>query len=202
MILLTSLTSPYGRMLRILAIEHGLDVEIEVVNPWQDRSLLDKKSPLSKVPVLVLDDGSPIIDSSVIAEYLDSLGESPLLPADPMARLKVLSACFVCQGILASTTLIVSSKIMGEPVSDALAKWHLDKAEGGLKDLERRLEEGEFGKEGQFGMLDVFVASTIGFYLFRLGEYYDLAGKVPKLVKWYEKALERPSIHDTVPTPA
>ena len=49
---------------------------------------LMQDNPLSKIPTLVLDDGTVIYDLPVICEYLDALDGSPkLFPAEPKARL-------------------------------------------------------------------------------------------------------------------
>src|SRR5476651_191411 len=61
-------------------------------------------NPLSKVPTLVLDDGSSIYDSPVICEYLDSIGSAPKLfpPAGP-GRWKALQQEALGDGILDAT---------------------------------------------------------------------------------------------------
>ena len=198
--ILTSLTSPYGRILRILVAEHGLDVEIEVVNPWQDRSPLEGISPISKIPVLIIEDGTPIVDSWVIAEHLDAQSGSPLLPNDRTKRVKVLSACAVCHDVLNSGTLVVGSKLKGYPLSDNLVEWHFGKAQGGLADIEKRLGDGEFGVQGQFGMLDVTAAATVGFFEFRLKDDFRLRDRLPDLATWYDNVTgARPSISETAP---
>lgn len=51
-------------------------------NP-EDRAVLDKVTPISKVPVLVLDDGWKIPESTIIVEYIDSHPSGPrLIPDD------------------------------------------------------------------------------------------------------------------------
>lgn len=198
--LITSLTSPYGRIVRILAAEHGLEVDVEVANPWQDRSRIDGVSPLSKIPVLVLDDGTPVVDSWVIAEHLDSLAASPMIPAGGIGRVRTLAACAVCHDALNAGTLVVSSRIRGEPLSDSSEEWHLGKAAGALADTDGRLAAGEFGKEGAFGYLDVTAAATVGFFEFRLKEDFGLSERFPKLAAWYlETIAGRPSVRDTMP---
>ena len=80
--LLASATSPYARKLRVIAHELALALPIEDIAPMTDPAALLSANPLGKVPALVLDDGSAIIDSPVIAAYL--LAAAPgqsLLPA-------------------------------------------------------------------------------------------------------------------------
>ena len=69
-------TSPYARKCRVVARERGLmaDIEETLCNPMEDPPELQSKNPLGKIPALILDDGTAIFDSPVIAEYLDGLG--------------------------------------------------------------------------------------------------------------------------------
>jgi glutathione S-transferase len=68
--LLASPTSPYARKLRVIAHELGLALPVENTAPMTDPAALLSANPLGKVPALVLDDGSAIIDSPVIAAFL------------------------------------------------------------------------------------------------------------------------------------
>ncbi|WP_164157141.1 glutathione S-transferase [Sandarakinorhabdus rubra] len=68
--LLASPTSPYARKLRVLAQELGLALPMEDTAPMADPAALLAANPLGKVPALVLEDGSAIIDSPVIAAFL------------------------------------------------------------------------------------------------------------------------------------
>src|SRR5215218_2000760 len=79
-----SAASPYVRKVMACAIARGLDERIEEVttNPHESPPALLGVNPLSKVPALLLDDGTALFDSPVICEYLDSLGDARrLFPA-------------------------------------------------------------------------------------------------------------------------
>jgi len=53
-------------------------------------------NPIEAVPVLVLADGTALTQSLAILDYLDAVApQPPLLPADPLARAKVLAAAHV-----------------------------------------------------------------------------------------------------------
>src|SRR5215471_6751350 len=65
--------SPYVRKVMVAAHETGVVKRLECVRtvaamttPHQE---LMRDNPLSKIPTLVLDDGSPLYDSVVICEY-------------------------------------------------------------------------------------------------------------------------------------
>ena len=76
-----TLTSPYARVARIVAIEKGFGDRVEIV-PAQTRtagSPYYKVNPSGRVPFLVRDDGQTMEDSQLICSYLDSLDGRPRL---------------------------------------------------------------------------------------------------------------------------
>lgn len=83
--LYTSLTSPYGRIARIVIFEKGLQdrVPVEVPITRQADSPYYAINPSGRVPYLVLDNGTGIEDSAVICEYLDYVDGKPALTAPP-----------------------------------------------------------------------------------------------------------------------
>lgn len=70
-----SSTSPFTRKVLVCAMELDMDGDIEKVptNPWESAAELVDNNPLSRIPVLITDDGLVLYDSPVICEYLDSL---------------------------------------------------------------------------------------------------------------------------------
>src|SRR5258705_13032007 len=70
--------SPFVRKVMIAAHELGLAEKIECVRSvaamGKPNAAIMLDNPLSKIPALVLGDGTVLIDSAVIVEYLDSLG--------------------------------------------------------------------------------------------------------------------------------
>ena len=66
---------------QVVAIEKGLydSLEPRPCIPYELWDELTAANPLSKVPTLVLDDGTPIYGGHVIYEYFDSLAPEPVL---------------------------------------------------------------------------------------------------------------------------
>lgn len=91
--------SPYVRKVVACAIQRDL---IDRIERFTDRgAMLLGYNPLSKVPTLVRDDGTSLFDSSVICEYLDSLGDAPrLFPAEGEARWTALRRQAMGNGIM------------------------------------------------------------------------------------------------------
>ena len=88
--LLGSSGSPYARKARVAMLEKKINCEFVVDRQANPGSQVPKHNPLSKVPVLVLDDGKSMYDSSVIVEYFDGTGSGhKLIPAEFAARIAV-----------------------------------------------------------------------------------------------------------------
>ena len=87
--------SPFVRKVMIAAHATGLADRIECVRTLaaatKPHPELMRDNPLSKIPTLVLDDGSALYDSPVICEYFDRLHDgAKLFPPEGPARLTAL----------------------------------------------------------------------------------------------------------------
>ncbi|WP_442753585.1 glutathione S-transferase [Methylocystis sp. JAN1] len=107
MILRYSAASPYARKIRIAAELLGLAGRIEIVaaSTTDPNDTLRRQNPLGKIPALVLEDGSALYDSRVIADYLDHLGGGKLIPAAP-GRFDVLRLQALGDGVNDAALLI------------------------------------------------------------------------------------------------
>ncbi|HUE30082.1 MAG TPA: glutathione S-transferase family protein [Verrucomicrobiae bacterium] len=85
--------SGYTQKVRIALAEKGLAerVPFALVTPEERRGPAHRaRHPLGLVPVLELDDGSFLPESTPIIEYLDALfPEPPLIPVDPLRRARM-----------------------------------------------------------------------------------------------------------------
>src|SRR5690606_17744213 len=81
--------SPFARKVTVVAHETGTFDRIELVATTVDMAKanpdVQRDNPLSKVPTLVLDNGTALYDSRTICQYLDSLNPgSSLFPTGPV----------------------------------------------------------------------------------------------------------------------
>ena len=75
--------SPYGRKIAIALKEKQIAFETYYDQPWGDTTCTVDYSPLEQLPILVLDTGKAIYDSTYILEWLElRYPEPPLLPTD------------------------------------------------------------------------------------------------------------------------
>ena len=81
--------SPFARKIRVMLLEKGAPYELEVVDLWAANDL-KQTNPVGKVPALRLDDGRVLVNSPLIADYVDGhFPEARFIPADPDGRLDV-----------------------------------------------------------------------------------------------------------------
>ncbi len=91
---LTTLTSPYGRMVRALVIEKGFEDRVEIVptvTRTPDTPVLDV-NPSGRVPTLVTVDGTVFEESALICAYLDSLEDPQILAPQTGWSARILEA--------------------------------------------------------------------------------------------------------------
>ena len=97
--LLSSGASPYVSKAAQAAKFAGVDVEIVDVDSTNGDPVLDAANPLSKIPCLVLDDGSGVYDSRAITRHFDRVSGGKLYPSDEQALLQAERMEALCDGI-------------------------------------------------------------------------------------------------------
>lgn len=199
-------TSPFVRKVMVCAHELGLADRIETTflrpTPVKTDAVLSKENPLSKIPTLILEDGSSLYDSSVICEYLDSIapGGPKMIPASGPERFRVLRVHALCDGILEAAVQVFYER-QHRPKELQYEPWlsgQTEKANQGLDALER--EVGSSSSAVDLGQVAAGV--TIGWLEFRnvLGDLRgDLRPNRPDLFAWYDAFRARPSMRDTAP---
>ena len=78
--------STYCQKVLIAFHETGIKFEPEILNLMDEQTKTDYRKiyPIGKIPLLILDDGHPIPESTIIIEYLNGLSEQvKLIPEDP-----------------------------------------------------------------------------------------------------------------------
>ena len=193
--------SPFARKARIIIRELDLTrlVEEIPVSPAASEELR-KVNPLGKIPALILDDGSTIVDSFVIAEYLDDLaGGGKLFPASGPDKWKRKTEHSILQGMLEAMLLCRYEKML-RPEEKRWQTWYddqWDRAWQGFALFEARPET--FAR--QLDITQIGLVCTLGYADFRFPDC-GWRKAFPKTAAFHEKMLQRPSIKDTVPPPA
>ena len=86
--LIGMLDSPYVRRVAISLDLYGVDFEHQSLSVFSTFAEFSQINPVVKAPTLVLDDGTVLMDSSLILDYLENLApaDKKLLPQAPAAR--------------------------------------------------------------------------------------------------------------------
>ncbi len=197
--------SPYARKVRIAAIELGLIDKIEFVtmsvSPTKsNEDYTNNISPLRKLPALILDDGSVIVDSMVIVEYLDDLaGGGKLIPASGPARWQRRTEHSIIQGML-EAMLLCRYEMMLRPEDLRWQAWYDDqwgRAWQGFRMFESRAET----FSPSLDATQIALVCALGYADFRFADC-GWRNHFPKLKAFHDKMMLRPSVRDTVPPPA
>jgi glutathione S-transferase len=85
MLLIGMLDSPYVRRVAISLQLQGLGFEHRPLSVFRTFEEFRAINPVVKAPTLVCDDGTVLMDSSVILEYSEALARRCLMPRDPAA---------------------------------------------------------------------------------------------------------------------
>ena len=90
--LIGMLDSPYVRRVAISMRLMGLAYQHEPLSVFRNYDEFRKINPMVKVPTLICDDGTVLLDSSLIIDYLDGMvpTERRLMPGEPVQRLQAL----------------------------------------------------------------------------------------------------------------
>lgn len=190
--------SPFARKARVALLEKGLPHEVLVDNPWLEGAVR-RLNPLGKVPALLLNDGRVLHDSSVIVEYLDTLGAPPaFIPADPVLRVAHRQLEALADGICDAVVLmsVERARPRGQQ-SDAWIERQAAKIPAALAELERSLASEWFTAYG-FGLGELATACALGYLDLRYPEL-DWRAAAPRLARLKARLDLRPSFAATVP---
>jgi glutathione S-transferase len=191
--------SPFVRKVMIVAHERGLFDHITCIRTVAATSKphaeLMKDNPLSKIPTLVLDDGTVLYDSPVICEYLDAIDGKPrLFPGEPQARLTALRRQALGDGFLDLLVLLRDERMRAQPSAEHLASAATRKT-AILNALER--EAGALD-HGSFDIGHVAIGCALSYLDFRYADE-DWRQSHRDIATWHAAFAARASVRATEP---
>ena len=196
-----SRTSPYVRKVRIVMTEKRIECDFVEENIWSADTTVTLHNPLTKVPVLLLDDGMSLYDSRVIAEYLDGVTPvSRLIPDGGRERAMVKRWEALGDGIT-DAGIAVFLERKREPAlqsKDWIAR-QLGKTQSGIAAAARELGDRDYCHGLSLTLGDISLACALLWLEFRLPEVSWRANQ-PSLKKWIERLETMPSFADTIPS--
>ncbi len=194
--------SPYARKARIALHEKSLPFVEELTVPWNPGSVAPAYNPLGKIPILILDDGQAIYDSSVILEYLDTVaGTHALIPAAGSERVKAKQMEALADGISDAVVLIaLEARRKPELQSRDWVARQRAKIDAGMAELDRVLGEQLWLVGTAFGLADIAAGSALGYTTLRLADH-PWRRAYPRLAAYADRLEQRPSFQKSQPAP-
>jgi glutathione S-transferase len=130
--LIGMLDSPYVRRVAISLDLYGVQFEHQSLSVFSTFDEFSKINPVVKAPTLVLDDGTVLMDSSLILDYLEALApaDKKLLPQPPAARARDLQVLGLALAACEKSVQIVYEHNL-RPAEKLHAPW-LDRISGQL----------------------------------------------------------------------
>lgn len=191
--------SPFVRKVMVVVHELGLTGRITCVRTvaasTKPHAELMQDNPLSKIPTLVLDDGTVVYDSPVICEYLDGLGGAPKLhPSQPKARLAALRRQALGDGFLDMLVLLRDERMRSSP-SDAHKASAAARRAAVLKSLDG---EADSLAATPFGIGHVAIGCALSYLDFRYADE-DWRKDHPRIASWHATFAARASVRATEP---
>ena len=200
--LLANTTSPFVRIARTAMIEKGIDVEPTLVDPWVDDARLRAANSATRVPTLVLDDGTPLVECLLIVQWLEFARPSPGWPSlvgqGPTVT-GILSRTGIAIGAIEASTITIITRKVTAPML-------FDETPVGLR-RRRSMAEGMQRLEAQAGaiaasgtpMLDAITAVTLYDYQQMRFANQPWLPATPRLKALAEVWNSRPSFARTKP---
>lgn len=145
--LIGMLDSPYVRRVAISLDLYGVDFVHEPLSVFRSFDAFAQINPVVKAPTLVLDDGTVLMDSSLILDYLETLApaDKKLLAQQPAARARDLHILGLALAACEKSVQIVYEHNL-RPAEKLHAPW-LDRVSGQLLAayslLEKQLPDSE-----------------------------------------------------------
>lgn len=198
--LLGTNTSPYVRKVRLVLLEKNIPHTYLVDAPREPGSQVAKANPLGRIPALILDDGTCVFDSPVIAEYADTLNDTPILipRSDALARMRVKRWEALADGIMDSAVAVRTESLRPaekqEPNNITLHNNAITRALAYASDL---LGQHEWCEGAAITLGDMALASALVYLDLRQADR-DWRGAHPNLAAWFARVSARESMRATL----
>lgn len=194
--LLGTHASPYVRKVRLVLLEKGIPHTYLVDAPREPGSQVAKANPLGRIPALILDDDTCVFDSPVIAEYADTLNDSPVLipREDALARMRVKRWEALADGIMDSAVAVRNERIRTEEKQEAgnidLHNLAITRA---LDHAAKQLGQRQWCEGAAITLADLALVSALIYLDLRQPER-DWRAAHPNIAAWFERISARESV--------
>ena len=194
--LLGTHSSPYVRKARLVLLEKNIPHDYVVDPPHEPGSSVARVNPLGRIPALILDDETCVFDSPVIAEYADTLNDSPILipRSDALARMRVKRWEALADGIMDSAVVVRTEVIRPADKQDAdIINRHNNAITRALAYAAEQLGTREWCEGYAITLADLALVSALVYLDLRQAER-DWRSAHPNLAAWFARMNKRASV--------
>jgi glutathione S-transferase len=190
--------SNYHNKVRIALLEKGVPFEEDATCAPSQKDAVLARSPLGKVPWLELENGRRLVESQVIAEYLEEVyPQKPLLPRDPFERAKVRELITFIEWYAE----MVARRLYGQaffgkgPVSDSTKQSVEGELSKGLRALKGMAKFSPFIAGGELTLADcaAFVHLPLLTLSTKIVYGRDFLEDIPQVKPYMKMLAERPA---------
>jgi glutathione S-transferase len=198
--LLGTNTSPYVRKVRMVLLEKNISHIYLVDPPREPGSQVTRVNPLGRIPALILDDETCIFDSPVIAEYVDTLNDTPILipRTNALARMRVKRWEGLADGIMDSAVVVRTESVRPAEKQEANnISLHNNAITRALSYAAEQLGQKEWCEGASITLADLALVSALIYLDLRQPER-DWRGTHPNLSVWFTRISERTSVRNAL----
>jgi len=198
--LLGTNVSPYVRKVRLVMLEKNIRHTYLIDPPREPGSQVARANPLGRIPALILDDETCVYDSPVIAEYVDTLNDTPILipRANALERMRVKRWEALADGIMDSA-LVVRTECMrpaDKQEADTVTR-HNSAITRAIDHAAGQMGQREWCEGASITLADLSLVSALIYLDLRQPER-DWRGAHPNLAAWFARVSKRPSVLATL----
>jgi len=197
--LLGTNTSPYVRKVRLVMLEKNIPHDYLIDAPREPGSQAARANPLGRIPALILDDETCVYDSPVIAEYADSLNDTPILipRTSALERMRVKRWEALADGIMDSAVVVRTESMRPADKQDAdtIAR-HNNAITRALDHAAGQFGQGEWCEGSSITLADLALVSAL-IYLDLRQPDREWRVAHPNLAAWFARVSKRASVRTT-----
>ena len=194
--LLGTQTSPYVRKVRLMLLEKNIPHTYIIDPPNEPGSQVARVNPLGRIPALIIDSETCVFDSTVIAEYVDTLSDTPILIPrnNALERMRVRRWEALADGIMDSAVVVRMEIIRAADKQDAnTITVHNSAISRALAYAAEQLGDRAWCEGNAITLADLALISALIYLDLRQSER-DWRGAHPNLAQWFARMSERPSV--------
>jgi glutathione S-transferase len=177
MILIGQYDSPFVRRVGVALRLYNKQFEHRPWSTFGDADKIRVYSPMTRVPVLVLDNGDVLIESHLILDYLDSQVSDPLYPREEPARHRALKIAALATNLSDKAVSLFYELNFHDTVSDLYVARCRTQIMGALSALElsRAATTSTFWFGDKISHTDIAVACSLRHFTDAYSDMVDIA---------------------------